>query len=159
MKIDKIITSTVEQEVQFEGLTLLSKEEYIKYAESIPPVNFWWWLRSPGYYRHNAISVDYNGSIDDYEGVSNTDGSVRPTLIVKSSVIQIGDKFNFYGHTWTVISTHHALCNEEFCCMAFRKDGKAEGDNIYEASDIKKYLDAEWEKMKDGERKGDTHET
>lgn len=153
MKIEKSIISRIEQEAQFFGLTLLSVEEYKQYVENIPTVNFWWWLRSPGYYGGYASRVDYDGSLNS-NFVDFASGSVRPTLIInpKLSCFQIGDKFKFFNHSWTVISDNYALCDEAFCKMQFRKNLKAENANIYNESDVKKYLDSEWIKIKYGEQ-------
>lgn len=74
---------------------------------------------------------------------------MRPALILDATNLDIGDKFKFYNHVWTVISNTYALCDDEFCKMTFRKDLTAKDANVYEKSDIKKYLDNEFEKMKD----------
>lgn len=152
MKIHEIITSIIEKEVQFNGLTLLSKEEYFKLKENIPDTNFWWWLRSPGFYDNFAAVVDYNNKLGssyvDSNYVDYTGGSVRPALILNlDSSLKVGDKFRFYNHNWTVISEQYALCDEAFCKMWFRNDWMAEDGNVYELSDIKKYIDDEWTKM------------
>lgn len=153
MKIEKYITTPIE--AQFDGLTLLSKEEYNENKERINLINncWWWWLRSPGKYTHDASGVSGDGSIGD-RNVNNAYGSIRPALILnpESSNLKIGDKFKFYNHNWTVISTQYALCDEAFYETQFRKNWAAEDANIYEVSDIKKYIDVEWEKMKRGER-------
>ena len=149
MKIEKYTTTPVE--VQLNGLTILSKEEYLRYEENIPEADFWWWLRSPGYYQCSAALVDSDGS-RSYGDVIGTRG-VRPALIINhGSSLQTGDRFKFFGHNWTVISAKYALCDDAFCYMAFRKDLKADDSNVYEASDIKRYLDDEWKKMKEGEQ-------
>ena len=151
MKIDKIVTSTIEQEAQFIGMTLLSKEEYKLYAENIPAVNFWWWLRSPGNLSNRASIVGIVGCLDDYGNVYDTIGSVRPALFLNPlfSSLEVGDKFKFYNHNWTMIANEYALCDEAFCKMKFRKNRQEENANIYNTSGIKEYLDSEWAKMKD----------
>lgn len=152
MQIDKVIYK--KQKENFEGLTLLSSDEYNKYEDDIPMINKYWWLRSPGYSSDYAPYVRSVGSLY-YSSVDSTDGSVRPALILnpESSLI-VGDKFKYYDHNWTVISAKYALCDEEFCCMAFREHWAANDANDYEASDIKLYLDGVWEKMKSDEQDG-----
>lgn len=155
MKIEKI--TTVEQDCDFCGLTLLSKEEYVKRKDRIKPIESWWWLSSPGYGSSRASSVADDGSLDYFNRVDMGHGYVRPALIIlnpKSQNLKIGDKFKFYEHNWTMISERYALCDEEFCRMAFREYWAAKNANIYEASDIKRYLDDEWDKMKGGEQDG-----
>lgn len=149
MKIEKI--TTIEQDCYFSGLTLLSIEEYNENKDHIKPINNWWWLRSS--YEGDSIvsSVDYVGDIS-YGTVYDSNCSVRPALILESANLHVGDRFKFYEHNWTVISERYALCDEEFCRMAFREYWGANNANIYDASDIKTYLDDEWDKMKGGEQ-------
>lgn len=158
MKVEKIIITTVEQEVQFKGLTLLSEEEYFQSKENIPKVDFWWWLRSHGLLTFSIACVLCGGTCTGFNA-SFDDIAVRPALIInQESSLQIGDKFKFYGHNWTVISEKHALCDEKFCYMAFRNNWRSKNANEYKASDIKKYLDSEWDKMKESEE-DDTRRT
>lgn len=155
MKIKKLIES--ECNAEFDGLTLLSKEEYFQFKENISEIDFWWWLRSPSDYSGYPSCAVVDGRLGR-SFAYNTNGSVRPILIVKSSGLQIGDKFNFCKHSWTMITEAYALCDEPFCQMAFRSDWKAEDVNEYKASDIKKYLDSEWMNMKESEE-DDTRRT
>lgn len=148
IKIKKIIT--VEQDCYFSGLTLLSKEEYFKNKDHIKLINDWWWLRSPENHGYGVHRVNSDGSID-YFGICSTFGSVRPALVLDSANLYVGDKFKLYEHNWTMISERYALCDEPFCSMAFRRYWPAKNANIYDASDIKIYLDNEWNRMKDGE--------
>lgn len=145
MKIEKV--TTIEQDCNFSGLTLLSKEEYIENEDHIELIDDWWWLRSPGNYSECASSIYYGDNLCD-NIVCNIDGSVRPALILDSANLHVGDKFKFYEHNWTIISEQYALCDEPFCHMAFREYWPAKNANIYEASDVKTYLDNEWERMK-----------
>lgn len=148
MKIKREVITYMNDDVEFDGLTLLSKEEYNKYQDGIKPVNFWWWLRSPGGDSYCASFVYGDGSLDR-SYVSYASGSVRPALILKSNNLLIGDRFNFYNYNWTVISDQYALCDEAFCEMEFREKWNAENANDYKYSDVKKYLDEQWRKMKD----------
>lgn len=148
MKIKKLIE--MECDAEFVGLTLLSANEYTENMEFIKPLGDCWWLRSPGYYGYDASYVSYGGSLSS--DVYSVIGSVRPALILNpESSLLVGDKFIYYDHNWTVISAQYALCDEKFCRMAFRKDWRVNDANDYEASDIKRYLDSEWNKMIEGE--------
>ena len=139
------------------GITLLSTEE----AEDLltkeqrkrkfEGEECWWWLRSPGNNQKYAAVVGSDGSVyyfGDY--VSNVDNCGRPALILsslKSSNLKsikelgVGERFEFGGYTFTIISNKLALCDEVIAKMAFRKDWKTEDANVYEKSDIKKFLD------------------
>lgn len=149
MKIEKKIVSYESQNVEFLGLTLLSEKEHIKLESNIPKVGFKWWLRSPGNYQRNAAVVLSDGS-RYYDCVSSARG-VRPALIIDraSFNLKFGDNFFFYGHNWTVISKDYALCDEKFCYMPFRSDFYTHDANNYDTSNIKRYLDREFEKMKE----------
>ena len=138
------------------GITLLSAEEAenlltkeqrkCKYNNK----SCCWWLRSPGYRQSVAVYVYYDGSVDDVGYDVDCDDCVRPALILsnlKSSNLKsikelgVGDQFNFGGKIFTIISDKYALCDEAISKMAFRKDWEAEDANVYEKSDVKKFLD------------------
>lgn len=121
-------------------ITLLSVEEYENMCEHIPHLNYWWWLRSPGYDQRYAAGVDLFGDV--YYGggsVSNDYGAVRPAL--KSDVFKkenIGTEFAAFGNRWTVCGEGFAISD---CEISFRRfDAKS---NDYETSEVKKFL-KEW---------------
>ena len=139
-----------------EGITLLSAEEaenllteeQRKCKYKYDNEECWWWLRSPGMYQDYAAGVDYDGSV--CYRVSNGYGCVRPALklsTLKSSNLKsieelgVGERFEFGESTFTVISNKYALCDEAIEEMAFREDRKAKDANVYEKSDVKKFLD------------------
>ena len=141
MKVDKIVTIIESAEIEILDVTLLSEKEYEKCKDIIPKTYEWWWLRSPGDYHNYAVMVSTDGSLRDclvdYESVV-----VRPTLsILKSPFLRIGDKFKLAGYMWTVIDETTALCDSHIGECCFRKDWKAENSNVYEASDVKKYIE------------------
>jgi len=104
----------------------------------------WWWLRSPGSYSDRAACVDRGGLVY-YIGdrVNYVNDCVRPALILNlsSSNLQIGDIFEFGEYKFKVISSGYALCEEAIDRCAFRKDWKSKDANVYEKSDIKKFVD------------------
>lgn len=140
MKINKIIRRYAKVDVEILGITLLSKEEYSDSKKNIKPIENWWWLRSPSFYSSIMYNVGYFGDID-YNNVANPYGSVRPALIYKSNDLSIGERIYLSGKDWTVVSDKYILCDEEFCRMIFRKKWNANNANVYDASDVKKYLD------------------
>ena len=139
------------------GITLLSTDE----AENLLTKEqrkctyndeaCWWWLRAPGDDQYSAASVNGGGSVNCIGLYVNDDvDCVRPALILstlKSSKLKsieelgVGERFEFGGYTFTVISNKYALCDEAIAEMAFRKDWKAKDANVYEKSDVKKFLD------------------
>lgn len=152
MKVKKIITATVNANIEIEEITLLSIEEYEKYLTNIKPLNTWWWLRSPGFYVCDDIYFNYGAKF-----VNHPDGAVRPALRLNpdSHHLQIGDVFEYENKRWTMIADSLALCDEAFCNMAYRKDWQAKDANDYNASDVKMYLD-NWIKYRKIEIKGIT---
>lgn len=93
-------------------ITLLTKEEYEKYngMNRIPIVNYWWWLRSPGYDKNVAANVGIGGGVGDYGiGVGNCYGAVRPALKSKILNLSVGTMFTALGNTWIMIDDHFAI--------------------------------------------------
>ena len=143
MKVDKIINTTQQTEIDINDITLLSIEEYEQTKEIVPLVIQYWWLRSPGTYDNNVAVVLIGGSVN-YFGLFVPDSyGVRPALILnmQSSNLQIKDKFIFADYTWTVIGENLALCDSVVGTTYFRKDWEAEDSSEYETSDIKKWLE------------------
>lgn len=127
------------------GISLLSKKEYEARRDSIPLADGWWWLRSPGCYSDYVAYINEDGSVNDLGfPVFYSKCFVRPVLWLNqgSAHLKISEKFRFGDKTWTYIGDGFAIADEPFCKMAFRKDANAEDANSYEASDVKKYLDA-----------------
>lgn len=85
MKISVQETIYKDYNVEFDGLTLLSEEEYL--AIEIPISNMcWWWLRSSGHYSDIVAYVGYEGNPSLSYYVNYSCGSVRPALIIKSTL-------------------------------------------------------------------------
>ena len=152
----KITVQTwVENDINIDGITLLSTEEYVRFKKNIVNVGRLWWLRSPGDKSYYAADVYYDGSVY-YCGrnVNNARIAVRPALIINpaSFHLEIGSKIKVADYLWTVISDEYALCDEIIGQCCFRKDWKAKNANVYKASDIKKYVENWWaEQVKKGE--------
>lgn len=146
--------------LEITGATLLSTEEAKQLdKEILKASDNWWWLRSPSiydkYYNQAAyVEGDYGNLIDYGLNVSLGDIGVRPALCISnlsSSNLQIGDKFEFGDRNFTVISDKYALCDESIGECAFRKDWEAENANDYEKSDVKKFVDDWFAKVKEHE--------
>ena len=144
MKVQKHIVTTEEHDVDITDITLLSIEEYEECKEYIPHVSHWWWLRSPGYLSSTAAYVLSDGGVYDCGLlVYNAESGVRPALRISNlESFNLGDKFSLAELEWTVISKDLALCDSFIGTMPFRSDWQAEDANIYDKSDIKKWLDS-----------------
>lgn len=135
--------------LKFEGATLLSVyEARTLLSEEGRKYPHWWWLRSHGIFRDLVAYVLYDGSILQAGGIVASEGCVRPALKIspESSGYKIGDTFSFGGKRFRIISDNLAFCLEDigFCC--FREDYKAFNANVHDASDVKRFVDAWFEK-------------
>lgn len=146
MKVKKEITKHIDVDVMVDGITLLSVEEYEKHKRDIPSMSSSWWLRSRGIFDFDAALVTgYDAVYCCGYNVTDHELVVRPALKInpESSNLQIGDKILFRGYRWTVISAEYVLCDEGVTQMVFRRDWRADDANVWEASDVKKWLE-EW---------------
>lgn len=132
------------------GATLLSKEEAKNLLTDRERMctyggeECWWWLRSPGSCQYLASIVRHDGYIGYGARTDTDDDCVRPALIISnlsSSNLQMGDIFELGGRKFKVISKEYALCEEPVGQCPFRKDWQAKDANVYEKSDIKKFVD------------------
>lgn len=117
---------------------LLSKEEYERYKNVIPPIKTWWWLRSPDAYdSESAGDVDRDGwvhrsDVDDYDGA-------RPALRIdnlESSNLKLGQRIMLYDFPWVVIDVEEPLAIAEVPIGFHRFDSES---NDYETSEIRQY--------------------
>lgn len=152
MKVNKIIKSNVETELEITGATLLSVEEAEKYlAQEERTYRCWWWLRSPGLDASYAADVVSGGGIDyTGDGVDSSGGCVRPALQInnlKSSNLEVGDIFEIRNYKFKVISESLAwMYGQDIGRCAFNED--IEKGNDYETSDVKMFVDKWCEKLK-----------
>ena len=128
-------------EVHFTGITLLSKDEYESNFDIIEPLDHWWWLRSPGYFKETAEYVARDGSVK-YRYVNFISQDVRHVLIgnFKSSGLLRGDKFELANFMWTVLTDDIALCDKSVGSTYFRMKYYVNNANDFDASDIKEWL-------------------
>lgn len=146
MIVEKIIITTEKQELNITGATLLSIEEYRQCKDLIPRVNKTWWLRSAGYdVDLAAIVFGEDGNVGEGGFRVFHEFGVRPALTIlnlESSNLQIGDKFKFAGHIFTIVSDTYALCDDIIKECAFNENWKVENANDYEVCDLKKWLES-----------------
>lgn len=144
MKVNKIIKSTVEEELKITGATLLSIEEAEILTEKERKYTSQWWLRSHGTFSYYATLVHDDGYISSIGyHVDNNYTCVRPALTInnlKSSNLEIGDIFEIDGYEFKIISKNLAwMYKQDIGCYAFNEDyGKG---NNYITSNVKKFVD------------------
>lgn len=151
MNVQKIITTSEPVEFNIDGITLLSTEEYEEYKDHIPLLRKFWWLRSPGHCGYFAAIVHYDGYVHYYGDNVMLRTGVRPALIYKSSNLTIGDKIEFAGYKWTVLSDKFILCDTLIGNRCFRENQEAEDANDYEKSDVKPFIEDWLKKHMNGE--------
>lgn len=125
---------------------LLDIREVKKVPVNIRSYSGEWWLRSPGYNSILAAFVYFDGSVSNFGDCVYLDYfAVRPALHISnldSFNLQIyKDSIKVFDKYWVYIGNNKVLLRgEPVTKMAFRQDWKAEDANVYEKSDIKKYL-------------------
>lgn len=144
MKVNWLVVTKKEADLDIAEVTLLSAEEYEAAKDVIPMRDEFWWLRSPCSEGSNRAGfVDDRGRLD-FDGVDNEYVGVRPALRIRklrSSNLSRGDKFELARHVWTIVSDSLALCDDIVGYTRFRKDWKDEEANDYESSDIRAWLE------------------
>lgn len=144
MRIIKLVKQYIPLDMDITDITLLSTDEYDEAQPYIPEIKQIWWLRSQGKYEQTVAGVREDCELD-YMGfnVNSPYLAVRPALrfTADPELFPIRTQFKFGLEWWTVIDDGLALCNTCLGKMPFRKDLHAGDTNIYEASDVKKFLD------------------
>ncbi len=135
-------------ELEIAEITLLSvKEAGSLLTKEQRAIGSWWWLRSPGRPRSNCAARVLNDGKVNAAGTYVCDprgNGVRPALRISNlgaSNLNVGEKFSAGGETWTVISKDLALCDRVVGHTCFREDWRAPDSNVYEKSDVKKWLE------------------
>lgn len=128
---------------EVEKITLLSAEEAEKVSEENLVYNYWWWLRSPGYYPNTTAGIyEFDDLVDYHSGyIRYEDGAVRPALIINQKT-KLYENIKVFDKYWTYIGNNLYLLasfEKPLTTMAFNSD-ESKG-NDYETSDVKKFLD------------------
>ena len=138
--------------LEITGATLLSVEEAKQLDKEILKASGSWWLRSPGFAHKAAFVSGEYGDIRVHGYPVRESFGVRPALIIsdlESSNLKIGGSIAFGNHNFTIISDNYTLCNDIIGECVFRKDWITKDADDYEASDIKKYVDDWFVRMKE----------
>lgn len=142
MKIKKCIITKETCDINIEEVTLLSVEEASKVSNELLNIGVDWWLSSPGSAECFAVFVRSDGAVSNYGNYVDDFYCVRPVLrFGGSGAVGLGDKIEVVGEMWTVISDGVALCDRVVGECAFRDDYDAFCANVYDTSDVKKWLD------------------
>ena len=127
------------------GATLLSAEEVELLPQRLRSYKNWWWLQSPSDYRGRATRVDYRGVVCYCaRPVDDDSGTVRPALRIRNlkfSNFKVGDRFEFGNAEFEIVSDDLAFCTGNIGRCAFREDWDVADANVYESSDVKKFVD------------------
>ena len=105
--------------------------------------DFTYWLEDQGIYPFLA-KVAFNDGKFNSDGFlvdNEKDVYVRPVLeFSNKSDLKIGDKFKFGDKEFEIISEGIALCTSDIGKYLYRKNWQAPNANIYDKSDIKKFI-------------------
>ena len=129
-------------------ITLLTKEEYVKYKNIIPLIDSGWWLKDACPDSHCAVHcVDRYGVPDSYSCYYSN--GVRPVLkmnVANLKSLNPGDKIRIGSKSFTVLSWDEfeliALCDTFIDKRYFDSNG-----NEWEKSELKEWLETEGLKL------------
>lgn len=122
MKVEKVIYTTVEKELEAVEVSLLSKAEWEQAKDIIP--NSWakYWMSDPAETEGKAVcfipgAKMENGTFEEIDVA--TKENVRPVLRFSSTDFEPGDSFIYAKIRWTVIAKGAALANAAVGKAAF----------------------------------------
>ena len=126
-------------EGDIKGITLLTTEEADQLPLYIAACGGSWWLRSPGWFSNYAANVDYNGDVDSAGTSLDFDEiAIRPVLLCDPVELPLGHVVKLFGEEWLYIGDGKLLARKPIGRCAFNKS--SEKGNVYEGSDIEKYV-------------------
>lgn len=127
MKVEKVISTTVEKELEAVDVSLLSKAEWEQSKCIIP--NSWakYWMSDAAETEGKAVcfipgAKMENGTFEEID--ADAKENVRPVLRFSSSDFQPGDSFIYAKTRWTVISEGAALANAAVGKSSFKNIGE-----------------------------------
>ncbi len=145
VKIGDEATKLFEPKVGFKDdeIFLPSVDEYEKYKDKIPAINYLWWLRSPGddSFRAASVDIDISGRAFRFGTMVNQDCiGVRPMIHLPKGTIEInapvGARINLHNFPWVVIDKYLAIAEVPIGFEKFDDNW-----NDYLTSHIRNYLD------------------
>jgi hypothetical protein len=146
-KVKALLPNRQETELEIEEVTLLSVDEATKIPKRLLKSRDYWWLCSPG----RLCDFSVVACVDGDDGYIYDDGlfvkyahDIRPALRVKnlgSLNLKVGAVVRINDCSYYVIPGNTLLSKKYIGECSFRKDWKAPDANVYEKSDIKKFVD------------------
>lgn len=140
--VNKITTTA--WPIYITGATLLTAEEAETLPDRLKPKSAGvWWLRSDGNSPVSVILAD--GRMYEVNSWYSAMCAVRPALRLKNmrkSTFTIGDVFLFGNKRFEIISEDLAFCVDEIGKCQYRCHETAQDAYDYDASDVKKFVDA-----------------
>ena len=144
-KVKALLPDGQEAELEVTEVTLLSVDEAKRIPKRLLKNRDCWWLRSPGGRGYDAAFVFGDdgivGGLGNYVGFAF---GVRPALRVRnlgSFNLPIESTVSINGHEYYVTSGDMLLSKEGIGECSFRDNWRAPDANVYEKSDVKKYID------------------
>lgn len=149
MKANKLITQ--ELDIQIDGVTLLSVDEYEAVKEKVNPLSEDWFLMPHDKKLPLAVGLfydEYDNHPIRYVEYPFERAEIRPVLIFSGCPeLNIGDRFVLFGKAWSVISEGKALCQKSIGGCFYRDMDDCDGENtsenyfLYENSKAKVILE------------------
>lgn len=139
-----------ENDISKDPIFLLSIEEYKKYRNKIPPINTWWWLRSPAsasLFPNDITVISCNGFVEGLSiNVRCSSTAIRPALRLNQRLCFRYDKNKiiYCGITWVEIDEGLYIAEVP---IDFRRFDESSDD--YTTSEIRKFLLGWYKKRKD----------
>lgn len=120
-------------------ITLLTIEQAERLPRELRAREYWWWLRSPGYFQDYAACVSGGGSVYYYGCYVNDDYSgVRPAFVIPGLDSKIYDQVHVGGCVCTVVDKDLVLADDVVCYHRF--DAKS---NDWNKSELKAFIESD----------------
>lgn len=128
-------------------ITLLTIEQAERLPRELRAREYWWWLRSPGYFQDDAACVSGGGSVyylgDD---VNDVGVCVRPAFVIPGLDSKIYDKVHVGECVCTVVDKDLVLADDVVCYHRFDTDS-----NDWDKSELKAFIESnEFAKILEG---------
>lgn len=126
-------------------ISILSEEEFEYFKPSIPTVDAYCWLRSPG--ETDGFNVVVNNAVGEdkryFDVFACSDRHVRPTMkVCNDHGYQNGDRVELFGMTWTVLTSDNNICLILCDQTIAKRRFDSQIGRVWESSALKKWLRA-----------------
>lgn len=144
MKIKRLVTIEIPDELEIVGATLPTLEDSNYFSDNLCIYNTEWWLNTPLDHISGCVFIICTDGDATYEETNCDYITVRPALQIKNlelSNLKIGDCFIFGEKEFEIVLNDLAFCKSDIGKCYFRQDFEADNANVYEFSDVKKFVD------------------